>query len=70
VEPIKNPNAGSGLTGLIRTVVSGMFGIRGRDAHERDATSLSPVKIILTAALFMLIFVSVIVTIATFAANK
>ncbi|MBP7080315.1 MAG: DUF2970 domain-containing protein [Rhodocyclaceae bacterium] len=70
MEPTNHPNGRSGLSGLIRTVASGMFGIRGRAAHERDATSLSPVQIILTAAVFMLIFVSVIVTIATLVASK
>jgi hypothetical protein len=54
----------------MRTVGSGMVGLRGRAAHAQDAPSLSPVHLIITAVVFMLIFVATMVTIATLVVGK
>jgi ABC-type Na+ efflux pump permease subunit len=62
-------SATSGLLRLIRTVGSAMFGIRGRHSHEQDVPSLSPLQLIVTALVFMLIFVVAIVSIASYVAG-
>ena len=59
-----------GFGQLIRTVLSGMFGIRGRKNHEQDMPALKPIHIIATAIIFMAIFVTTIVTLATWVAGK
>ena len=69
MEPKLTPRPTSGLLRVIRTVASGMFGLRGRESHEEDAPSLSPVHIIVTALVFMLIFVATMVTLATWVAG-
>ncbi|MDO8788941.1 MAG: DUF2970 domain-containing protein [Sulfuritalea sp.] len=48
----------------IRTVAWGLLGIRGHKLHEQDAPSLSPLQILITALVFMLIFVLTLVTVA------
>lgn len=48
----------------IRTVAWGLLGVRGHKPYEHDAPPLSPLKILLTALAFMLIFVLVLVTVA------
>jgi Protein of unknown function (DUF2970) len=58
------------LPQLLRTVASGMFGIRGRKSHEQDISAISPLQIIVTAVIFMAIFVTTIVSIATWIASK
>ncbi len=55
---------------VIRTVASGLVGLRGRASHEKDAPSLSPLHIIVTAVIFMLIFVATMVSLATWVASK
>lgn len=65
----KPPSALSGFLRLIRTVGSAMFGIRGRRSHEQDMPSLSPLQLIVTALVFMLIFVVSVVSIASFVAG-
>ena len=47
-----------------------MAGIRGRSSHEQDTSALKPLHIIITAVVFMVVFVSVIVTIATMVVAK
>jgi len=47
-----------------------MVGIRGRNNHERDAVSLKPLHIVITAMVLMVIFVLAIVTIATMVVGK
>ena len=54
----------------MRTVAAGMVGLRGRASHEEDAPSLSPVQLIITAVVFMIIFVATIITIATLVVGK
>jgi hypothetical protein len=68
--PDPRPPTTPGLLRLIRTVGSAMFGIRGRKSHEHDMPSLSPLQLIATALVFMLIFVVTVVSIATFVAGK
>ena len=70
MEPTSNPRPVLGFLRVIRTVASGMFGLRGRESHEKDAPSLSPVHIIVTALVFMLIFVATMVSIATWVVGK
>ena len=64
------PQFGFGLWRLIRTVASGMVGLRGRAGHAQDAPSLSPIHLIITAVVFMIIFVATMVTIATWVVGK
>jgi hypothetical protein len=68
--PEPTPPTTSGLLRVIRTVGSAMFGIRGRKSHEQDAPSLSPVQLIVTALVFMLIFVVTVVSVATYVVSK
>ena len=70
MEPIPKPQSTPTPLGLIRTVASGMFGIRGRSSHDRDAATLKPLHIVIAAVFFMLIFVAVMVTIATLVVGK
>lgn len=70
MEPLSNQPAPATPWGLIRTVASGMAGIRGRSNHERDASALKPVHIVIAAVFFMFIFVSVMVTIASLVVGK
>ncbi|MCX7148076.1 MAG: DUF2970 domain-containing protein [Rhodocyclales bacterium] len=48
----------------IRTVAWGLVGVRGHKLREPDAPSLSPLQILITALVFMLIFVITLVTVA------
>lgn len=54
-----------GLLRTIRTVAWGLLGVRGHQLHERDAPSLSPLRILITALVFMLVFVLTLVAVAT-----
>jgi hypothetical protein len=63
------PSKAPSVLGVVRTVGSAMFGIRGRKNHERDASAASPAHLILAAVIFMVIFVSIIVSIATLVAR-
>jgi len=45
-------------------VAWGLLGIRGHKLHEQDAPSLSPLQILITALVFMLVFVLTLVTVA------
>ena len=49
----------------LRTVAWGLLGVRGHKLHEEDAPSLSPLQILITALVFMLIFVLALLTVAT-----
>ena len=70
--PAPNPTPEKGgLFRVVRTVASALLGVRGRKLHELDApTSLSPLQILVTAWVFMLIFVLVLVTVATKVAGR
>ncbi|MCX7165958.1 MAG: DUF2970 domain-containing protein [Rhodocyclales bacterium] len=48
----------------IRTVAWGLLGVRGHKLHEQDAPSLSPLQILITALVFMLVFVLTLVAVA------
>ncbi len=48
----------------IRTVAWGLLGVRGHKPVGDDAPALSPLRILGTALVFMLVFVLVLVTVA------
>ena len=50
----------------IRTVAWALLGIRGHRPHEHDAEPLSPLQILITALVFMLIFVLLLVSVAIY----
>jgi hypothetical protein len=52
------------LLRTIRIVAWGLLGVRGHKLHEQDAPSLSPLQILITALVFMLVFVLTLVTVA------
>ena len=63
--PAPNPQSPQGkLLRTIRTVAWGLLGVRGHKLHERDAPSLSPLQILITALVFMLVFVLTLVAVA------
>lgn len=63
--PVPNPPPSKGrLLRTIRTVAWGLLGVRGHKLHEQDAPSLSPLQILITALVFMLLFVLTLVTVA------
>lgn len=63
--PLPNPPPPKGrLLRTIRTVAWGLLGVRGHKFHEQDAPSLSPLQILVTALVFMLVFVLTLVTVA------
>lgn len=62
---LPNPPPSKGrLLRTIRTVAWGLLGVRGHKLHERDAPPLSPLQILITALVFMLVFVLTLVTVA------
>lgn len=62
--PSNPPPPKGRLLRTIRTVAWGLLGVRGHKLHEQDAPSLSPLQILITALLFMLVFVLTLVTVA------
>lgn len=62
--PLPNPPPKGRLLRTIRTVAWGLLGVRGHKLHEQDAPSLSPLQILITALVFMLVFVLTLVTVA------
>jgi hypothetical protein len=63
--PLQNTQPSKGrLLRTIRTVAWGLLGVRSHKLHEQDAPSLSPLQILITALLFMLVFVLALVTVA------
>lgn len=46
------------------TVAWGLVGVRGHKLHEPGAPSLSPLQILITALVFMLVFVLTLVAVA------
>ena len=50
----------------MRTVAWALLGIRGHKPHEHDAEPLSPLQILITALVFMLIFVLLLVSVAIY----
>ena len=61
--PNSQPQKGR-LLRTIRTVAWGLLGVRGHKLPEQDAPPLSPLQILITALVFMLIFVLTLVTVA------
>ena len=53
-----------GRFSTLRTVAWALLGVRGHRPHEHDAEPLSPLRILITALVFMLIFVLVLVSVA------
>lgn len=49
----------------LRTVGAAMFGVRAAVRHKADGERLSPLAVITVAVLFMLLFVTVLVSIAS-----
>lgn len=63
--PTPNPTPSKGrFLRTIRTVAWGLLGVRGHKLDEQDAPSLSPLQILITALVFMLVFVLTLVTVA------
>ena len=63
--PVPNPQRSkSGLLRTIRTVAWGLLGVRGHKLHEHDTPALSPFQVLITALIFMLVFVIALVTLA------
>ena len=63
--PLPDPQPQKGrFPRTVRTVAWGLLGVRGHKLHEQDAPSLSPLQILITALVFMLIFVLALVTVA------
>jgi len=63
--PAPDPQSPKGrLLRTIRTVAWGLLGVRSHKLHEQDAPSLSPLQILITALVFMLVFVLTLVTVA------
>ena len=48
----------------VRTVAWGLLGVRGHNLPESGAPPLSPLQILITALVFMLIFVLTLVAVA------
>jgi len=61
--PNSQPQKGR-LLRTIRTVAWGLLGVRGHKLPEADAPPLSPLQILITALVFMLIFVLTLVAVA------
>lgn len=63
--PMRNsPSPKDSFLRTIRTVAWGLLGVRGHKLPEQDAPPLSPLAILITALVFMLIFVITLVTVA------
>jgi len=52
------------LLEVLRTVLSGFFGVRRRSAHDQDTRHVSPVHIVIVAVVLVVIFIVTLVTIA------
>ena len=61
---LPNPPPTGRLPRTIRMVAWGLLGVRGHKLPEQDAPSLSPLQILITALVFMLVFVLTLVTVA------
>lgn len=58
--------ADRGLRGTICTVAWALFGVRGHKPQADGGAPLSPWKILLTALVFMLVFVVALVSVAIY----
>jgi hypothetical protein len=59
----------NGLFRTIRTVAWALLGVRGHKPYEQDAPPLSPLKLLITALAFMLVFVLTLVTVAIYSSR-
>jgi hypothetical protein len=55
---------------VLRTVLSGLFGVRHSRTHEEDAAGLRPIQVIVAGVVVVAAFVLAIVTFVHFVAAK
>ena len=55
---------------VLRTVLSGLFGVRHRRTHEEDAAGLRPIQVIVAGIIVVAAFVLAIVTFVHFVATR
>lgn len=58
------------LLRTLRTVAAAMFGVRAASRHKADGQGLSPILVGVAALVFMFLFVSVLVSLASGVAGK
>ncbi|MBI3371576.1 MAG: DUF2970 domain-containing protein [Betaproteobacteria bacterium] len=56
----------AGLLDTLKTVLSGMLGVRRKADHVRASESLNPVHVIITGVVVAVLFVSTLVAIVRF----
>ncbi|MCF8150231.1 MAG: DUF2970 domain-containing protein [Burkholderiaceae bacterium] len=63
---MQKPESGqkSTIIRTIRMVAWGLLGVRGHKLNEKDLPALSPLHILITALIFMLVFVLTLVAVA------
>ncbi len=57
----------AGILATLKTVLTGMLGVRGKVAHESESASLNPLHVIIAAVVVAVLFVLTLVAIARFA---
>lgn len=55
---------------VLRTVLSGLFGVRHSRMHEEDAAGLRPIQVIVAGIIVVAAFVLAIVTFVHFVATR
>lgn len=55
---------------VLRTVLSGLFGVRRQGAHDEDTAGLRPIQVIVAGVIVVTAFVLAIVTFVHFVAAK
>jgi Protein of unknown function (DUF2970) len=55
---------------VLRTVLSGLFGVRHRRTHEEDAAGLRPIQVIVVGIIVVAAFVLAIVMFVHFVATR
>lgn len=55
---------------VLRTVLSGLFGVRRSRTHEEDAAGLRPIQIVVAGVIVVAVFVLAIVTFVHFVAVR
>lgn len=68
--PVNPKPPTAGLFRTIRTVAWALMGIRGHRPYEHDAPPLSPLKILIIALVFMLVFVLALLTVAIHTSHR
>ena len=59
-----------GPLSTIRTVAWALIGVRGHKPHEHDVAPLSPLQILITALVLMLVFVLALVSVAIYVSGQ